>query len=85
MLANGHNIDLKGRQLVKHSTQSHVGEGTAGLNGKSQRELDEKSTAGSLTKQRERLLRLREIVLKQIHQLTAEACEENSDLQHAPG
>ena len=56
---------------MKHSTQGRVG-----LNGESHRELREKSVADRLIKQRERLLRLREIVQKEIHQLTAEACEE---------
>jgi DnaK suppressor protein len=56
---------------VKHSTQGRVG-----FNGESHRELREKSVADRLSKQRERLLRLREIVQKEIHQLTAEACEE---------
>jgi RNA polymerase-binding protein DksA len=69
---------------MKHSTQSRVGEGMAGLNGKSQREFNEKSTAGRLSKQRERLLRLREIVLKEIHQLTAEACEETPSYSMHP-
>jgi RNA polymerase-binding protein DksA len=53
---------------VKHSTQNGVGE--------SHRELREEAVADRLIKQRERLLRLREILLKEIHQLTSEACEE---------
>jgi RNA polymerase-binding protein DksA len=63
---------------VKHSAQSH------GLNGKSQSELSEKSITDRLNKQRRRLLRLREMLLKEIHQLTAEACEETPNYSMHP-
>jgi RNA polymerase-binding protein DksA len=56
----------------------------AGLNGKSRRWLSEKSIADRLVKQRERLLLLRETVLKEIHQLTAEACEETPSYSMHP-
>jgi RNA polymerase-binding protein DksA len=69
---------------VKHSTQSGAQQRMAGLNGKSQREINEKSIADRLIKQRERLLRLREILLKEIHQLTAEACEETPNYSMHP-
>jgi RNA polymerase-binding transcription factor DksA len=76
MLANGHKItqNSRGRQSVKHSR----------LNGKHQREISEKSIADRLIKQRERLLLLREIILKEIHQLTAEACEETPNCSMHP-
>ena len=64
---------------MKHSTQGRVG-----FNGESHRELREKSVADRLSKQRERLLRLREIVQKEIHQLTAEACEETPSYSMHP-
>ena len=64
---------------MKHSTQSGVR-----LNGESQRRLREKSIADRLIKQRERLLRLREIFLKEIHQLTSEACEETPSYSMHP-
>ena len=64
---------------MKHSTQGRVG-----LNGESHRELREKSVADRLIKQRERLLRLREIFLKEIHQLTSEACEETPSYSMHP-
>src|SRR6516162_2284784 len=69
---------------MKRSTQSGVQEGIAGLNGESQRKLSEKSIANRLIKQRKKLLRLREILLKEIHQLTAEACEETPSYSMHP-
>jgi RNA polymerase-binding transcription factor DksA len=69
---------------VKQSTQKGAGQGMGGLNGKSQRELSEKLIADRLIKQRERLLLLREILLKEIHQLTAEACEETPSYSMHP-
>jgi RNA polymerase-binding protein DksA len=84
MLANSHSLRAKGRQVVKHSTQNGAEQGMAGLNGKSHRELSEKSIDDRLTKQRKRLLRLRETLLKEIHQLTAEACEETPNYSMHP-
>jgi RNA polymerase-binding transcription factor DksA len=76
MLANGHKLiqNSKGRRVVKRSR----------LNGKNQREIGEKSKTDRLIKQRERLLRLREIFLKEIHQLTAEASEETPNYSMHP-
>ena len=54
------------------------------MNGESQRKLSEKSIANRLIKQRKKLLRLREILLKEIHQLTAEACEETPSYSMHP-
>lgn len=54
------------------------------LNGKNQRDISEKSIADRLIKQRERLLRLREMLLKEIHQLTDEACEETPNYSMHP-
>ena len=69
---------------MKHSTQNGAGQGVGGSNGESRRGLSEKSTADRLIKQRERLLLLREILLKEIHQLTVEACEETPNYSMHP-
>jgi RNA polymerase-binding transcription factor DksA len=77
-------LQSKRSQLVKHSMQSSVEEGVAGLNGKSERHGSEKSITDRLNKQRTRLLRMREMLLKEIHQLTAEACEETPNYSMHP-
>ena len=63
---------------MKTSNQSLAERGIFGSDRKTQREIrHEQSKVDRLSKQRQRLLRLRDTLLKEIHQLTAEACEEN--------
>jgi DnaK suppressor protein len=69
---------------VKHPTQNVAGRGPDGSNGESQRRLSGKSIADRFVKQRERLLVLREMFLKEIHQLTAEAREETPNYSMHP-
>ena len=64
---------------MKQSTQNGVGS-----NGESHRALREESGADRVIKQRERLLQLREIFLKEIHQLTSEAREETPSYSMHP-
>ena len=61
---------------MKTSNQSLTG--IFGSDRKTQREIrHEQSKVDRLLKQRQRLLRLRDTLLKEIDQLTAEACEKN--------
>jgi hypothetical protein len=62
---------------MKHSTQRLVEQRKTGLNRKTRRRIIlGRSLPDRLMKQRQRLLRIREHLLREIHQLTAEACEE---------
>jgi RNA polymerase-binding transcription factor DksA len=73
------------RQLMKTSNQSLAERGMFGFDRKTQREIrHEQSKLDRLSKQRQRLLRLRDTLFKEIRQLTTEACEENPSYSMHP-
>jgi RNA polymerase-binding protein DksA len=73
------------RQLMKTSNQRLAERGMFGFDRKTQREIrHEQSKLDRLSKQRQRLLRLRDTLCKEIRQLTTEACEENPSYSMHP-
>jgi RNA polymerase-binding transcription factor DksA len=70
---------------MKTSNQSLAERGTLRSDRETQRKIrHEQSKVDRLSKQHQRLLRLRDTLVKEIHQLTAEACEETPTFSMHP-